>query len=167
MIRFDPQSAPLLSLLAAWTRDPLLRATTLAILDTEVGVEVTREALQRALTETFPGQYSPLNIAKVARNAASSWTQSGHFSGYTKKVRCRVQPGSVAVTLALLLGYVSAWHGEQLFASPWCQLLDLTGPQARSLAAQAHREELLTMKAIGSVVEINFPRFNRFLEGFL
>ena len=167
LMRFDPQSAPLLSLLVAWTRDPLLRATTPVILTAGVNVEVAREALQRVLRETFPGQYSPLNIAKIARNAASSWTQSGHLTGHTKKIRCRVEPGPAAVTLGFVLGYVSGWRGEQLFSSPWCQLLDLTRDQVRSLAFQAHREELLTMKAIGSVVEVSFPRFSRFLGSFL
>lgn len=162
----DPLSAPLLSLLVAWARDPLLRATTSVVLDAGMGEEVARESLQHALTEIFPGQYSSLNIAKIARNAASSWMQSGHLTGRLKKVRCRVQARPAALALALLLGYVSSVRGEQLFTSSWCQLLDLTGSQARSLAAQTHREELLTMRAIGTVVEINFPRFSRLLEEF-
>lgn len=167
LMQFDSASAPLLSLLTAWARDPLLRATTTAVLSLSVGSEVKRENLQERITDDFPGHYSPLNTAKIARNAASSWTQSGHLAGRSRKVRCYVTPRPASMALALLLGYVSEFHGEQLFTSPWCRLLDLGSAQARLLAAQAHREELITMKAIGSVVEVGFPRFRRFLEGYL
>lgn len=167
LMGFDSQSAPLLSLLVAWTRDPLLRATTPAVLVTSLGNEVTAPDLQQAFSKTFPDQYSPLNAAKIARNAASSWTQSGHLSGRSKKVRCRVQARPVALTMALLLGHVSHLPSAQLFGSIWCRLLDLGATQARSLAEQAHREALITLRAIGSVVEVSFPRFKQLLEGRL
>jgi hypothetical protein len=68
--------------------------------------------------------------------------------------------------LALILGYVRGLRGEDLLKSIWCRLLDLNSTEVKSLAAQAHREGLLNMRAVGSVVEIDFPRFNQFLEGF-
>ena len=67
--------------------------------------------------------------------------------------------------MALLLGHVSQLPSSQLFGSIWCRLLDLGPAQARSLAEQAHREALITLKAVGSVVEVNFPRFIELLEG--
>jgi len=166
LVTFDPSSATLLSFLVAWTRDPLLRGTTPAILGATFGSDVSGEQIQRALQESFPHQYSALNIGKVSRNAASSWTQSGHLTGRAKKMRQRVQPGPAAVALSLLLGHVKGLRGEQLLSSIWCRLLDLNTTEVRSLAAQAHREDLLTMRAVGSVVEVDFPRFNQFLEGF-
>ena len=166
LMQFDPQSAPLLSLSIAWARDPLLRATTPAILGATFGDQVTGDDLQQALTDAYPHQYSQNNIAKVSRNAASSWTQSGHLSGRTKKIRSRVQPRPAAVTFALILGHVGGVAGAQLFTCVWCRLLDLNATEARSLAEQAHRQELLTLRAIGSVVEISFPRFRQFLKGW-
>jgi len=166
LMRFEPQSGPLLSLLIAWARDPLLRATTPAILETIFGDRITSDNLQQALTEAYPHQYSANNIGKIARNAASSWTQSGHLSGRAKKIRSRVQPRPAAVTFALILGHVGGVAGAQLFSSVWCRLLDLNATEARSLAEQAHRQELLTLRALGSVVEITFPRFQQFLKSW-
>ncbi|MBI4233817.1 MAG: hypothetical protein HY686_05190 [Chloroflexi bacterium] len=167
LVGFDPQSLPLLSLLVAWTRDSLLRVTTPVILASALGATVVAAAWQQALREAFPGHYSSISIASIARNAASTWTQAGHFEGRGQKVRCQVQPRPASLALALLLSNVSGIHGEQAFSSPWCQLLDLTAVQARSLAVQAHREELINLRAIGSVVEIDFPRFSRLLKDYL
>lgn len=160
---FDPSSAPLLSLLVAWSRDPLLRATTSAVLSASVNSEVTKFDLEASIPKAFPNQYSALNSAKIGRNAASSWTQSGHLAGRSRKVRCLVEPRPAALTLALLLGHVGSKAGEQIFTTPWCRLLDLNMGQARALAAQAHREGLINLRAIGSIVEIGFPRYNYLL----
>jgi hypothetical protein len=166
LTKFDPQSGPLLSLLITWARDPLLRATTSAILGATIGDQVRSDDLQQALTEAYPHQYSANNIGKIARNAASSWAQSGHLTGRAKKIRSRVQPRPAAVTFALILGHVAGAAGGQLFSSIWCRLLDLNPSEARSLAEQAHRQELVTLKAVGSVVELSFPRFGLFLKGY-
>jgi hypothetical protein len=166
LMRIDSQSGPLLSFLIAWARDPLLRATTPAILNATVGERVSGDDFQQALTEAYSRHYSPKNIGKIARNAASSWTQSGHLRGRVKKVRSRVQPRPAALTFALVLGHVAGITDAQLFSSVWCRLLDLNASEARSLAEQAHRQELITLRAIGSVVEISFSRFRQFLQGF-
>jgi hypothetical protein len=166
LMKFDPQSAPLLSFLITWARDPLLRATTSAVMNATISDRVTGDDFQQALADTYPHQYSAKNIGKIARNAASSWTQSGHLAGRTKKIRSRVQPRPAAMTFGLVLAHVAGVAGEQLFSSVWCRLLDLNGSEARSLAEQAHRQELITLRAIGSVVEISFPRFRQFLKGF-
>lgn len=166
LINLDLQSAPLLSLLITWARDPLFRATTAAVSKATVGDKVTGSDFQDALTEVYPHHYSATTIGNIARHAASSWTQSGHLVGRTNKIRSRVQPRPAAVAFALMLGHVAGLAGEQLFSSIWCRLLDLNLSDARSLAEQAHRQELLTLRAIGTVVEINFPRYQQFLKGF-
>lgn len=166
LLKFDPHAAPLLSFLIAWARDPLLRGTTPAILRATFGDRVTGDDLQQALSEAYPHQYSVNNIGKIARNAASSWTQSGHLTGRTKKIRSRVEPRPTAVTFALILGHVGGIAGAQLFSSIWCRLLDLNPSEARSLAEQAHRQELITLRAVGPVVEITSPRFHQFFKSF-
>jgi hypothetical protein len=135
-------------------------------MNASVGDRVTGDDLQQAFADAYPHQYSVKNIGKIARNAASSWTQSGHLSGRTRKLRTRVQPRPAAITFALVLGHVAGVTAEQLFSSVWCRLLDLNASEARSLAEEAHRQELITLRAIGSVVEISFPRFSQFLKGF-
>ena len=121
----DPASLPMVALLVAWSRDPLLRATWPAVGSAPEGQRVESSALAAALQHAFGDQYSELNRNKIGRNAASSWTQAGHLAGRTKKVRQSIKPTPVAVTLALFLGLVAGYHGASDFQNPWCLLLDL------------------------------------------
>ena len=153
----DPPSLPLLAVQVAWARDPLLRATTPPIMDASEGERVEAASLAQALDAIFPDQYSELNQNKIGRNAASSWTQSGHLSGRANKTRQHVKPTAVAVTMALFLGNVAGHHGAAVFANPWCALLDLNAAAARTMAHEAHRAGLLNLRAVAEVVELSFP----------
>lgn len=159
----DPASLPLLAIQIAWSRDHLLRSTTPAVVDVAEGERVETKSLSLAALAAFPGQYSELNINKIARNTASSWTQSGHLVGRTNKVRRRIQPTVAGVTLALLLGNAAGFHGAAVFSTPWCRLLDLGPDRARSMAMEAHRAGFLNLRAVGEVVELDFPMFSKFL----
>jgi len=99
--RLDSASLPLLALQVAWARYPLLRATTVPILEAGEGEQVETADLAQALETAFPKQYSELNRNKIARNASSSWTQSGHLSGRSRKIRHYVKPAAVVATMAL------------------------------------------------------------------
>lgn len=160
----DPASLPLLAVQVAWSRDPLFRATTAPIWEAAEGARVETVSLSEALEAVFSSQYSELNRNKIARNAASSWTQAGHLAGRTKKIRSRIKPTPAATTLAMLLGQVAGFHGSAVFSNPWCRLLDLTADQARSRARDAHRAGLLNLRAVGEVVELTFPLFAAFLS---
>lgn len=159
---FDSASLPLLAVQVAWARDPLLRSTTGPILEAGEGERVETAALYQTVEDTFPRQYSEPSRNKIARNAASSWTQSGHLSGRTKKTRARIKPSNLAVTLALFLGDVAGFHGPTVFANPWCRLLDLNADESRRRAFEAHRAGLLNLRAVGEVVEITFPMFVKY-----
>lgn len=158
----DPASLPLLAMQVAWSRDHLLRSTTPAVLDVPEGDRVETKALAQAALATFADQYSELNINKIGRNTASSWTQSGHLAGRAKKVRSRIKPTVVAVTLALFLGDATGFHGAAVFSNPWCRLLDLNPDRAKSMAFEAHRAGLINLRAVGEVVELSFPMFAEF-----
>ncbi len=158
----DPASLPQLAVQVAWARDPLFRATTPAVLDAAESDLVVPASLAAAVEAAFPNHYSELNRNKISRNAASSWTQSGHLAGRTKKTRRRVQPSVVAVTMALFLGDVAGYHGAAVFSNPWCRLLDLNPERARALGFEAHRAGLVNLRAIGEVVEISFPLLTEF-----
>jgi hypothetical protein len=155
----DAASLPLLAMQAAWSRDPLLRATTPPVMDASEGERVETATLAQALETVFPSQYSELNRNKIARNAASSWTQSGHLAGRAKKTRQGVKPTTVAVTMAFFLGDIAGYHGAALFSNPWCRLLDLNPDRARAMGLEAHRAGLLNLRSIGEVVELSFPLF--------
>ena len=159
----DAGSLPLLAVQVAWARDPLLRATTPPVMDASEGERVETVSLAEALESAFPNQYSELSRNKVARNAASSWTQSGHLSGRANKVRQRVKPTAVAVAMAYFFGHVAGYHGAAIFSNPWCRLLDLNPDRAKVMGLQAHRAGLLNLRAIGEVVEVSFPMFTELL----
>ena len=161
--RFDSQSRPVLSLLLACARDPLLRSTIPVILSAREGDELGASHFDAAIERAFPGHMKPKIRAATARHIASTWEQSGHLAGKFAKTRIRIEARPAALTFALYLGTLQEVHGEAVFATVWCQLLDLNAPMARALALQAHREGLLDLRAVGSVVEVSFPRFN---EGF-
>jgi len=158
----DPASLPLLAIQVAWSRDHLLRSTTPAVQEAAEGDRVETKALAQATLETFLDQYSELNINKIGRNSASSWTQSGHLAGRAKKIRKRIKPTVVAVTLALFLGDAAGYHGAAVFSNPWCRLLDLNPDRAKSMAFEAHRAGLINLRAVGEVVELSFPMFAEF-----
>jgi len=158
----DAASLPLLSMQVAWARDPLFRATTQPVIDASEGEHVETASLALSLQEVFPDQYSELNRNKIARNAASSWTQSGHLTGHKNKTRRLIKPTAVAAAMALFLGDVAGYYGPALFSNPWCALLDLKPDRAKAMGQEAHRAGLLNLRVIGEVIEISFPLLAEF-----
>jgi hypothetical protein len=155
----DAASLPLLAFQVAWGRDPLLRATTTPVLDAVEGELVETSTLAQAFEAAFPNQYSELSRNQTARHAASSWTQSGHLAGRAKKIRQRIVPTALVVTMALFLGNIAGYHGSEVFSNPWCRLLDLNPDQAKALGFEAHRAGFLNLRAVGEIVELSFPLF--------
>jgi hypothetical protein len=160
----DAASLPLLAVQVAWARDPLLRATTAPVIDASVDERVETASLAQALEAIFPNQYSELNRNKIARNAASSWTQSGHLAGRANKTRKRIKPSVVAATMALFLGDMADYHGAAVFSNPWCRLLDLNADRAKAMGIEAHRAGLLNLHVLGEVIELSFPLLAEFQE---
>lgn len=158
----DPASLPLLAVQVAFGRDPTFRATAPAVIEAEYGSRVETASLTKVFAETFPNQYSELSQGQTGRHAASSWTQSGHLLGRTKKTRQKIKPTTAAVTMALFLGNISGYHGAAIFSNPWCRLLDLDIDRAKSLGQEAHRAGLLNLRVVGEVIEISFPMLAEF-----
>ena len=69
---YDPPSRPLLGLLAAVTRDGLLRATAGLISQVPAGTPVNAEMLSGAVATANPNILAPGILDKVGRNTASS-----------------------------------------------------------------------------------------------
>ncbi len=158
----DASSLPLLALQVAWARDPLFRSTTPPVMDASEGERVETASLAQAFEAAFSNQYSQVSRNTAARNAASSWTQSGHLTGHANKTRQRITPKAVAVTMAFFLGNIAGYRGALVFSNPWCALLDLNADRARVMAQEAHRAGLLNLRAVGEVVELSFPLLAEF-----
>lgn len=156
----DRDSRPLLALLTALARDPLLAATCPLIISLDVGQELQREQL-RDVERAFVGaRFNERILAKVCRNIASSWTQSGHLQGRTFKKRQAVRSTPSTAAYAIYLAYASGSRGAAVFASAWFRALDCDPSSGRRLALEAKRHGLIDLRMSGEVVEFNLSRLD-------
>jgi hypothetical protein len=142
-------SRPLLSLLLALARDPLLRATARAVVGTPFGHEFARQSMKDALSEVVGDRLNEATLDKVVRNASSSWTQSGHLRGRGRKTRQRVEATPAATAYALLLGFAVGRRGRLLFETPWAAMLDAGPNELIDVAVDAKRLGVLDLKQSG------------------
>lgn len=156
----DPISRPQLAILAALARDPLLMATAQTIVPLAEGLEMPRKSMADGLRERVGDRLSDATLDKVIRNTASSWSQSGHLSGRTFKIRRKIQPTPRAVAFALYLGVGSGFRGEELLASGWIRTLDCSPSQALTLAVEAKRLGLLDLRVAGDVFDLSLNRLD-------
>jgi hypothetical protein len=163
----DEAGQPLLGLLCAIARDPVLRASSAVILAAEPGAVVGPSDFEQAIEAVFPGAYRESTRRASAQKVASSWAQSGHLHAErpTTKVRARVQPTPGAVAYALLLGHVQGARGQALFGTLWSQILDQPRSHLVDLAATASQQGILEFRNAGGVVEVTFHHLLRPFDG--
>jgi len=156
----DEAGHPLLAMLCALARDPLLRATAPVVLSLPVGSELVRATLLDALRQSVGSRLNESVLDKVARNAASSWCQSGHLEGRVRKLRRRVTPTPGSLALALWLGTREGLAGPSLLESFWARVLDRAGPELLNVLLQAKQLGLIHARVGGGVVEIDATRLD-------
>ena len=154
----DKDGEPVLALLLALARDPLLRATVPPVLRMRPGEELARQRMTDAIGRAVGDRLSESTLDKVVRNAASSWTQSGHLKGRGRKTRTSVIPTVATTAYALLLGHLTGARGAALFETMWAQVLDAAKGQLMQLAMDARRLGFLDMSLSGGVVDVTFRR---------
>ena len=152
----DEKTRGQLALLAALARDPLLRATAPAVLSMQPGDEIARQKFTEALRNATEGRLNDSILDKVVRNTASSWTQSGHFEGRSRKMRVRVQPSPASTAFALILGYLMGLRGQNLFETLFTRVLDRDVGELTFLSMDAKRLGFLDIKSGGGVTVISF-----------
>jgi hypothetical protein len=152
--RSYPAAHPLLALLVALSRDPLLRDTARVIIDAPIGVALQWPSFEAALVERHPHRFSASTLRSLARNCASTWTQSGHLRGPVRKLRQRITPAPEVVALAALVASVAGFGGPAILDSPWIRVLDLTPDQALDDLRRAQRLGLARVRSTGDFTEI-------------
>ena len=97
----DTQSRPLLAILLASTRDPLLRQSAPFIAKLPKDTILKRETMEAFVVSLYPDRYSPATLKSTAQNINASWTKTGHLSGRAikKRTQAKPTPGSVAYAL--------------------------------------------------------------------
>ena len=151
-------SRPLLALLLALARDPLLQASARSVLDTPAGHEFGRQAMKNDLLEATHERLNEATLDATVRNASSSWTQSGHLRGRGRKIRQRIEATPAAAAYALLLGFAVGHSGRSLFETPWTKVLDASAGELIDLAIHAKTLGLLDLKQSGRLFEVSFAR---------
>ncbi len=151
----DEEGRPLLAMLCALARDPLLRTTAHGVLSLPYGGELVRTEHLETIREAAGDRLNDATLDKVARNTASSWTQSGHLEGRVRKVRRRVRPTVGPLSMALWLGSLEGRGGIALLSSPWCTVLDARGEALTPLVLNARQAGLVQARIGGGVVEID------------
>ena len=162
----EQAARPLLALQCAIARDPLLAATAQPILSLPEGGEFLREPMKAALLDLVGERLNPEILNKVVRNAASSWTQSGHLEGRALKKRRRVRPTPTNVAFSLFLGRCAGFRGAELFASGWMLLLDCSPSAARELSLEAKRQGLINLRIAADVIELNLRGLDSGMQEF-
>ena len=151
----DPAAHPQLALLNGLARDPLLLATTTQVVGMAQGELLQRSEMVAAVQGFSHDRLSAKVLDAVARNTASSWTQSGHLKGRVKKLRQPLTPHPVSLALAVWLGYASGKRGKALLTTPWATALDSSGSGLLELAQQAKRLGLVKLSHGAGVVSID------------
>jgi hypothetical protein len=156
----ENEGRPLLALLAAIARDPLLAATCPAIVFLPANAEIQRDLIKGALRTVVGSRLNDSTLEKVCRNAASTWTQSGHLEGRTFKKRRIVSPTPTAVAFALYLANAAGFRGSEIFSCAWLRILDCDPSRARDIAVEAKRLSLLDLRMAGDIIELNLSRLD-------
>lgn len=164
----DPSARPLLALMCAAARDPLVRCAAELVHDTAPGQQLESEDFAAAVQAAFPDRFSPGVRARIGRNLASTWTQSGHLAAASKaspKVRARVTPSQATVTYALYLGHLDGQAGPTLLEGTWADLLDADAGAMRGLAEAAARRGWVEFAAAGGMLQIGFTHLDDVVRG--
>jgi hypothetical protein len=153
--RIDEAGRPVTALLCALARDPLLRSTASTVLQLDEGEELVRSHMLDALRKLTGDRLNDSILDKVARNAGSSWSQSGHLEGRVRKIRQRVAatPGSLA--LALWLGSLEDLAGEQLLDTRWTSVFDQSPRALEAVVLRAKQIGLVNANIGGGTTEID------------
>jgi len=154
----DRDGQAILAMLLALARDPLLRASAPPVLRMRPGEELARQQMTDAINKVIGSRLSDSTLDKVVRNAASSWTQSGHLKGRGRKVRQTVTATPATTAFALLLGYLAGKRGAALFESLWAQVLDAPSGELMHVAMDARRLGFIDMSQSGGIIEVAFSR---------
>lgn len=151
----DIKGRPLLALMCAMGRDPLLRAAAAAVQLLEPGEELSRTSMLRSIREVVGDRLNDDILDKVARNAGSSFTQSGHLEGRTRKIRKKTNSTPYTAAFALWLGFQFGKSGGELLSTPWAGLMDLNGQEMQEIVLKSKQLQLIRANIGGGVTEID------------
>ncbi|TQM43374.1 hypothetical protein [Pseudonocardia cypriaca] len=160
----DPEpDRPLLAMLCAMARDPVLRASAPMVLASDIGTVIGPDDFEKMIDETFPGAYRASTRRGTAQKLASSWQQSGHLDAQTpsRKIRARATSSPSTLAYALLLGHLQGVRGAALLETPWAQVLDQPRSRLVDLGVAASQRGMLEFRHAGGLIDVSFHELLR------
>ncbi|MBM4388086.1 MAG: hypothetical protein FJ088_10140 [Deltaproteobacteria bacterium] len=155
--RRDAEGQPLLALLCAYARDPILRKSAPLILNLPEGAATDRTEMEEHIKKRYPDRFSKVTVESTAQHLNSTWTKSRHLEGKAIKRRKKALPTAGAASFAIFLGYLTGIRGETLLTSEFVKLLDCPPDRTMELAEEASRRGWIVFKRIGKIIEAQFP----------
>ena len=152
--RRDAAGRPLLALLCALARDPLLRDSGDVVLPVAPGTALRWPTIAAHFEARYPGRFSEKMLRSLSQNCASSWTQSGHLRAKVSKVRARAAPTGIVAAYAALLAALAGFGGPALLDSPWLKVLDRERGERLSLLRQAEGQGFVRVRAAAEMIEV-------------
>ena len=149
---------PLLALLTALARDPMLRDGAAAVLDASPGERVRWPAIAATFEAANPSRIGEKMAKSLAQNAASSWTQSAFLKGAVRKERVRSSATPTVAAYAALIGSLCGFGGQRLLESQWLSVLDRPVEARLALLRQAEGLGLVRVRSAGDVLEVDVRR---------
>lgn len=151
----DPPSLPLIAATCAFCRDAQFRQSFALIKQLRSGQLLTRERMEEFLEASFPDRFSAAMKKSLAQNVITSWSQSGHLGGKTKKLRTLPQPRLGASIYAMSAGYLLGFRGQALLSSVF---VDLVAPDPAFVVAHltaASGRGWIRFRQAGGILEID------------
>jgi hypothetical protein len=155
----------IMTLLYALYKDKLLQLSVPVVLDTPKGKKVEVQKILDAINKAYPERYAPTTGISAAQNMASSWKQAGYIEGKVRNIRIPVNPGFATVVFALYLGWTEKRIGEELLASKWMHVLELSYNHLKELLSQAAMRNLIHYQQAGGVTVIHLDNLIKQTEG--
>lgn len=150
----DVNSHPMLAVLCALARDPILRDTALPVLEAPVGQRFGAKELTEILAEKHVDRFSFATLRSLGQNCAATWTQSGHLAGRVTKVRMQVEASPEAAAFAALIAQAAGFGGPAVLSSPWMAVLDASPEEQLGLLRRAQGRGLVRVRHAGAVFEL-------------
>ena len=150
----DVPSRPILAVLCALARDPILRDTALPVLTAPIGQRFGAKELTEILTDKHAGRFSFATLRSLGQNCAATWTQSGHLTGRVTKVRTPIEATPEAAALAALIAQAAGFGGPTVLTSAWMAVLDAPPEEQLGLLRRAQGRGLVRVRHAGAVFEL-------------
>ena len=151
------EEQPVIALLCALARDPLLRATAPVVLNAAEGDVLTPQMLEAAIDASFPGATVRSSERGSDKTRFPPGRSPGTWSATGPRPASDFSLAPRPPRTALLLGYLCGDRGTALLDTFWAEILDSTPTALDGLAFAAHQRGWLNYRRIGDVAEIDFP----------